>query len=225
MGIGTFLFGLFAAGSGIGAGLENHRASQEKYTLPNGMEYWIDRLGCFRLASNGRKISIRDANDPKRLQITDIERCEVIYDAGKALSKSSKEQLIELNEIMLSKAREKGYKYTMQWVPPYSELVMLHLETGKLVEDKWRFIWEVSPSVCGTANHCRANKYDYGTAPCCRYCVAKRPVRATGPGETIIENMTKEQRYELYQAIYKDEEMVALYKKAQELADDLERTK
>ena len=109
---------LFTGKSAIECAAENHYFKQRADRLPNGVEYWIDRKGQWRLCKNNEAI-FKDGT-----RFTDIHG-KVIYDSNE-----------EQNQYARSKVTEKPYqpyRYAVQNNPRTRNPATTDLRTGKVV--------------------------------------------------------------------------------------------
>lgn len=117
MGWKTLFGGLLFLGSSIKAGLENEELKLNPEVLPNGIAYYIDRVGTFRLVSNNDPISIDASGVVKH-----IKSREILYDPKE-----------EENKKIASQVKEKKYRYASQNHIRFDIPVTVDLNTGKIV--------------------------------------------------------------------------------------------
>lgn len=190
MGLGTFIFGLFTAGSAARCGMDNMKQKEEIYVLPNGMKYWIDRVGCFR-DMFGRKIDIENMNDPEKLIITDIVSCRVIYDANASNKGNTKRKLLQLNTELTKKGEAENKKFIVRWIAPLTQACVINRFSGRpaifipviepdeppiIPDGKITAYYAYYPRhvhCCGHQNGCPYDSNDYGTGEHCWCCNEK----------------------------------------------------
>ena len=121
----TLLTGLFFAGSGVRAGLENEKLKSELYTLPNGMQYYYDRQGIMHLL-NGTPITLRDERD-RTVRVIHLTTGKTLYDGRLRIQK----YLWRKNEEIRKKYE--GNRYIYQYFPMGVEKAVLDIEENKIV--------------------------------------------------------------------------------------------
>lgn len=127
MSIITFLTGLLAAGSGIGAAMENAKLKKDTLVAPNGMKYYYDRKMIARTL-NGIPIDIR--NDNGYCKIINLNNNRVVYD----------EQALAQTDANFFNKREKeknkGERYFVQMFTCYNRPFLTKYMIYDIMEDK-----------------------------------------------------------------------------------------
>lgn len=172
MGLGTFIFGIFAAISGIGCAAEDYKSMGILYELRNGIKYYYDRKGRTRLPggkqicikSNGKYVKVYDMNDNVI--------CDTEVDELKQKWAYNKEQ----------REKNKGKRYCWQYVFGSNKPEIIDSKEGEIVTDVFAQVYFSGVFMGGeitTKKHdCSSCIYGYpddmwGYAYNCKVCYKK----------------------------------------------------
>lgn len=118
MGLGTFLWLAMFGASSAKAAWDNLDCKADSETLPNGIKYYIDRRGCFRLVKNDDLIHFQ-ANGVVKHHKTG----KILYDPKADANQKASEHVDS----------SKGYRYAQQYVDRCDFPATVDLITGRVV--------------------------------------------------------------------------------------------
>lgn len=198
MGLGTFLWLAMFGASSAKAAWDNLDCKADFETLPNGIKYYIDRRGCFRLVKNDDLIHFQTNGVVKHHKTG-----KILYDPKADANQKASEHVDS----------SKGYRYAQQYVDRCDFPATVDLITGRVVAQVQEKVF-----ADGHAEYRKWYLYDvyeekYGKGNC-GGCMKVSPnrVRYGDPGIVITEeefnaiNTCPKIEIQLYHRLLIDEE-------------------